>query len=371
MKRKIEVGDVIQFQKTRGPLWNSCGSMDHYIGTWHIITPEMLCSSSDIIIDDWSFIHEDIISHFKVGDIVTGWHNSFYDMYYYENWTIGSIYHSQYGHCGIYAKPIHHGRTREDYSCSVNHLTLVTPVEQIKDKEIVMKTGTDFKIGEHVVLLKSCTGANAWERTMPENYVYQLQKDSNSHDFHVVRDTDGDPNGWDAGGHYASKLLLRHASSREIMEYIEAGRKPVPCHDIKVSADISTETKTQTITKENLGKIHDVACTEWKAIITGYANADPFSSTVTLTDDQVKTMFKESNSDQTKVLIDAGLVKPITREVIIKAFTAPQDIDGNRLLEKRLTGEFAEQAFNLNDSFNWDIITDKWGKLCLVPTNKI
>lgn len=69
--------------------------------------------------------------------------------------------------------------------------------------------------------------------------------------------------------------------------------------------------KTQTITRENLRLIHDAACSAWKAKLTDYANKEPFSSTVTFTDEQVTEMFDASSETQKAVLIKAGLVLPV------------------------------------------------------------
>ena len=60
--------------------------------------------------------------------------------------------------------------------------------------------------------------------------------------------------------------------------------------------------KTITISKVNLKKIHDVACSTWKTKLEGYANRNPFDSEVELTDSEVNEMFDASDEKQTKVL---------------------------------------------------------------------
>lgn len=60
--------------------------------------------------------------------------------------------------------------------------------------------------------------------------------------------------------------------------------------------------KTQTISKVNLKKIHDVACDSWKKKLEGYANRKPFDTEIELTEDEIDEMFGASDTNQTQVL---------------------------------------------------------------------
>lgn len=60
--------------------------------------------------------------------------------------------------------------------------------------------------------------------------------------------------------------------------------------------------KTQKISKENLKKIHDVACDSWKKKIEGYANRKPFDSEIELTENEIDEMFAASDAKQKQVL---------------------------------------------------------------------
>lgn len=60
--------------------------------------------------------------------------------------------------------------------------------------------------------------------------------------------------------------------------------------------------KAQTINKENLKKIHDVACSTWKKKLEGYAKRKPFDNEVELTGDEIEEMFAASDANQKKVL---------------------------------------------------------------------
>ena len=69
--------------------------------------------------------------------------------------------------------------------------------------------------------------------------------------------------------------------------------------------------KNQSISKENLKKIYDVACPSWQAKLEGYAKREPFSSEVELTSAEVNEMFEASDDKQSKVLVKY-LSKPKT-----------------------------------------------------------
>jgi hypothetical protein len=58
----------------------------------------------------------------------------------------------------------------------------------------------------------------------------------------------------------------------------------------------------QLITRENLRKIHDVACTSWKNKLESYATRNPFQLEIELTQSEIDEMFKASDSNQTKLL---------------------------------------------------------------------
>lgn len=60
--------------------------------------------------------------------------------------------------------------------------------------------------------------------------------------------------------------------------------------------------ENQKITRENLKKIHDVACSGWKTKLEDYAKRTPFQLEIELTQAEVDEMFKASDASQTKVL---------------------------------------------------------------------
>ena len=77
--------------------------------------------------------------------------------------------------------------------------------------------------------------------------------------------------------------------------------------------------KNQSISKENLKKIYDVACPSWQAKLEGYAKREPFNSEVELTSAEVNEMFEASDDKQTKVLVkylDKTKTKTILDEIM-------------------------------------------------------
>ena len=60
--------------------------------------------------------------------------------------------------------------------------------------------------------------------------------------------------------------------------------------------------KNYTITREQLQKIHDVACPSWKELILGYSRRNPFGSAIEFLQEEVVAMFVASNLGQRAVL---------------------------------------------------------------------
>lgn len=82
---------------------------------------------------------------------------------------------------------------------------------------------------------------------------------------------------------------------------------------------LNVNMKTQTITREQLKAIYDVAYPEWKKKISDYASKDPFSNTIEFNDDEVEVMFKASSEEQKKVLIKSGLKLPEESKNVFKS----------------------------------------------------
>ena len=133
--------------------------------------------------------------------------------------------------------------------------------------------------------------------------------------------------------------------------------------------------ETIEITRTQLKEIYDVACNAWKGTLAEHAGKNPFSDMVKFTQPQVDTMFKAATLDQTSVL--EGIFGKQTAEIDLSTgkvdgktlFDVNDDIT-NALICVRDYGDYKYKAFILNTDYNWEIVKDRSGSPCLVPTRK-
>lgn len=62
-----------------------------------------------------------------------------------------------------------------------------------------------------------------------------------------------------------------------------------------------TKMKTQSIKREHLKEIYDVACTEWKTKLANKAKEEPFNDLI-FSEEEIKEMFKAAKTDQKPIL---------------------------------------------------------------------
>ena len=60
--------------------------------------------------------------------------------------------------------------------------------------------------------------------------------------------------------------------------------------------------ETQIITRDNLKRIYDVACSSWKTKIEGYAKRTPFNCEIEISQSEIDEMLKASDSKQKDLL---------------------------------------------------------------------
>jgi hypothetical protein len=133
--------------------------------------------------------------------------------------------------------------------------------------------------------------------------------------------------------------------------------------------------KTHSITRSQLEEIHNVACRAWKETIVKYANRSAFKDTIELTDNEVNAMFAASNNIQIPVLesIFGKQSKDIdlsTGKVDGKTLFDNNGRPNDGLICLRNCGDYKNKAFLLNDDYNWELVKDNDGYLCLIPTRK-
>ena len=130
-----------------------------------------------------------------------------------------------------------------------------------------------------------------------------------------------------------------------------------------------TQTKTKetmknyTITREQLQKIHDVACFDWKEKITEYAVRNPFGDTIEFTQTEVGEMFKAASLSQTAVL--ANIFGKQTEELDFVSDNINFEVDGisvfgisNMQSDESFIGlpwNTHPNSFFLNPDYNWTL----------------
>jgi len=124
--------------------------------------------------------------------------------------------------------------------------------------------------------------------------------------------------------------------------------------------------KNYTITREQLKKIHDVACFDWKEKITEYAVRNPFGDTIEFTQTEVGEMFKAASLSQTAVL--ANIFGKQAEELNFKSDDINFKVDGisvfgisNMKSDESFIGlprANHPNSFFLNPDYNWTLDDD-------------
>jgi len=125
---------------------------------------------------------------------------------------------------------------------------------------------------------------------------------------------------------------------------------------------IEKEDTTQKLYRRDLKQIYNIACKTWKAILDKYAIRTPLEDFIYLKNTEVSDMFENATSEQIHVLS-----KYLKRNKTIKITKDTM----NKMIEPRTFGEYTDIAFKLNcNKFDWKLVTDSKGVLCLVPSYK-
>jgi hypothetical protein len=122
---------------------------------------------------------------------------------------------------------------------------------------------------------------------------------------------------------------------------------------------------TNTISRTDLGKIHNIACNTWKTKLEKLGSRNPFSGTIELTQSELDEMFKAATSDQRPVLV--SIFGEQSNSVDLTGFKFD---DGSSMLAVRGFGEYKNKGFYLDEKYNWEIVKDSFDHLVLIPTRK-
>jgi len=126
---------------------------------------------------------------------------------------------------------------------------------------------------------------------------------------------------------------------------------------------------TNTISRTDLGKIHNIVCDTWKTKLEKLGSRNPFSDTIDLTQSEVDEMFKTATLDQRPVLVNIFGEQSNSVD-LTELDDIKYEINDNTLLAVRTFGEYENRGFYLNHSYNWEIVKDSLNHLVLIPTRK-
>jgi hypothetical protein len=141
---------------------------------------------------------------------------------------------------------------------------------------------------------------------------------------------------------------------------------------------------TQTISRKNLGLIHDIACSTWKSTIEDWMKEQGvFLEEYTLTGEQVDEMFKASNDIQKMILVKTRLKQsgPAKIDLSKNTITTPDGLEtfnplttsegSDYMISLRSSGndKYDWNCYYLSDRFDWTIEQDR-STTVLVPKFK-
>lgn len=96
------------------------------------------------------------------------------------------------------------------------------------------------------------------------------------------------------------------------------------CNQIKITME------TQTINRENLKKIYDIACSGWKTKIENYAKRNPFQDEIELTQSEINEMFNASDDNQ-KAVLNKMFKRPLSIMDRVKSFKDACEVLGIKI----------------------------------------
>lgn len=131
--------------------------------------------------------------------------------------------------------------------------------------------------------------------------------------------------------------------------------------------------KENMITRKQYKELYDICCGTWKVRIQNWSKDSQFETNISFTDEQINEMFAAADTKQKELLHD--LFPNRTKSVSLRSidYYKFQDIcsvDGNNLIEIRECEEYAYESFYLNPEYNWELKTDSYDALVLIPTKK-
>ena len=137
-------------------------------------------------------------------------------------------------------------------------------------------------------------------------------------------------------------------------------------YDVKTIEEFENKSKmdTQKLSRQGLKEIHSVACSHWKYVLEGYGSRNPLEDYIELYQEEVNKIFNACTKEQLPIV--SKYLKQDDGSVDVKDC----EITPNYFIGVRLIGKYEYKSFYLSNEFNWEIKTDEYDQLCLIPTKK-
>jgi hypothetical protein len=157
-------------------------------------------------------------------------------------------------------------------------------------------------------------------------------------------------------------------NDRDSTNGIEVGRVGLIYHEKsnKWAEIIKEETNmnTQILSRQGLKEIHSVACPNWKDVLEHYGSRNPLEDYIELYQEEVNKIFNACTKEQLPIV--SKYLKQDDGSVDVKDC----EITPNYFIGVRVIGKYEYKSFYLSNEFNWEIKTDEYDQLCLIPTKK-
>jgi hypothetical protein len=125
-----------------------------------------------------------------------------------------------------------------------------------------------------------------------------------------------------------------------------------------------TNMNTQILSRQGLKEIHSVACPNWKDVLEHYGSRNPLEDYIELYQEEVNKIFNACTKEQLPIV--SKYLKQDDGSVDVKDC----EITPNYFIGVRVIGKYEYKSFYLSNEFNWEIKTDEYDQLCLIPTKK-
>lgn len=161
--------------------------------------------------------------------------------------------------------------------------------------------------------------------------------------------------------------MIKHIDYMESQQHIKGGEQ------FHKESQLTVKMNTQKLSRQGLKEIHSVACSTWKILLEQYGSRNPLEDYIELSQEEVNNMFNACTKEQLPIV--SKYLKQDDGSVYLTNIKTDSDsnsiwLGDNCLIAPRTYDEYGGKAFCLNDAYKWEIKTDDYNQLCLIPTKK-